>query len=263
MRVESKFKYIYGPVYSWRLGMSLGIDPLSDKSKICNMDCVYCQLGKTVYWSNQRQDFVPVSAIIDEIKVLPEMELDYITFSGRGEPTLAANLGDMIRGIRKIRSEKIAVITNSILLDDVQVRKDLQLTDFVLAKLDACDEETLKSVDKVMRDVSFQKIVAGIKKFRKEYNGKFALQIMFVAANKNFAAQIATIAADLGADEIELNTPLRPSGVEPLSSEELLEIKKFFKGQNAKTVYELERKKIVPLNERDTIKRHGNYKKQK
>ncbi len=261
MHVESKFKYIYGPVYSWRLGMSLGIDPLSDKSKICNMDCIYCQLGKTVHWSNKRQEFVATQEIIDEIKALPKMELDYITFSGRGEPTLAANLGEMITAIRKIRSEKIAVITNSILLDDPDVRKDLNLADFVLAKLDACDDETLKSVDRVMQDISFEKIVGGIKKFRKDFNGKLALQIMFVEANKDHALRLAAIAKSLGADEVEINTPLRPSGVLPLSACELLEIKKYFSGQNVKTVYEMEKKNVVPLNERETIKRHGNYKK--
>ncbi len=261
MSVDPKFKYIYGPVYSWRLGMSLGIDPLSDKSKICNMDCVYCQLGKTVQWSHTRKDFVSTQDILTEIQALPPMQLDYITFSGRGEPTLAANLGQMISGIRRMRPEKIAVITNSILMDDVNVRKDLKLADFVLAKLDACDDETLKSVDKVLKNVSFENIVRGIKAFRREFNGKLALQIMFVKANKDFAWEIAQIAKELGADEIELNTPLRPSAAAPLSPAELLEIKKKFRGLSAKTVYELERKNIVPLNERDTIKRHGNYKK--
>lgn len=261
MAIESKFKYVYGPVYSWRLGMSLGIDPLSDRSKICNMDCVYCQLGKTIHWTNERQNFIPAENILQEIKDLPEVEIDYITFSGRGEPTLAANLGDMIKGIRKIRREKIAVITNSILMYDPSVRKDLALSDFVLAKLDACDEQTLKTIDRVVDGVSFEMIVDGIKKFRKEFKGKLALQVMFVRANKDFASKIAQITRSIGADEVELNTPLRPSGVQPLSPGELLEIKKCFSGQNAKTVYEFERKDSVPLNERDTIKRHGNYKK--
>ncbi len=261
MQIESKFKYIYGPVYSWRLGMSLGVDPLSDKSKICNMDCVYCQLGKTVYWSNERKNHVPVQNILKEFQALPPMKLDHITLSGRGEPTLAANLGELIREIRKIRSEKIAVITNSILMDDPMVRKDLALADFVLAKLDACDDETLKSVDCVMPEVSFEKIVSGIKKFRSEFKGKLALQIMFVDANKEFAAKIAKISKSLAADEVELNTPLRPCSVRPLTAAELLKIKDHFIGQNVKTVYELESKNIVPLNERETIKRHGNYKK--
>ncbi len=261
MQIESKFKYVYGPVYSWRLGMSLGVDPLSDKSKICNMDCIYCQLGKTVHWSNERQNFVPTEDILAEIKVLPQVEIDYITFSGRGEPTLAANLGDIIKGIRKIRSEKIAVITNSILMTDPLVRKDLALADFVLAKLDACNDETLRNIDRVVQGVSFETIVDGIKKFRKEFKGKLALQIMFIEANKDLAAKIAQISRSIGADEVELNTPLRPSGVLPLLPAELLEIKKHFSGQNVKTVYELEHKQSVPLIERDTIKRHGNYKK--
>lgn len=256
----SEFKYLYGPVFSWRLGMSLGIDPLSDKSKICNMDCVYCQLGKTVRWSRTRENFVPAQDILDEIRALPEMAIDYITFSGRGEPTLAKNLGEMIAAIRALRREKIAVITNSILMTEADVRRDLALADFVLAKLDACDDESMRKVDKTRYGESFDGIVAGIRDFRREYKGKLALQIMFVEENKKSAEKIAAIARSIGADEVELNTPLRPSAARPLSEKELSTIKKYFSGLKARTVYEIERRTAVPLNERDTIKRHGNYK---
>src|ERR1041385_6644219 len=119
------FKYIYGPVYSWRLGISLGIDPISRKEKICNYDCVYCQLGPTTQWVLERQVFIPTENVIEEIGRLKDIPLDYLTFSGRGEPTLAANLGQMIRGLKKIRREKIAVITNSSLLHSPDVQDDL------------------------------------------------------------------------------------------------------------------------------------------
>lgn len=259
--VKHPFKYIYGPVYSWRLGMSLGVDPVAGKDKICNMDCIYCQLGKTVHWSNERKVYVPTEEIVKEVNSLPKADIDYLTFSGRGEPTLAKNLGEMIIALKKIRKEKIAVLTNSVLLYEKQVREDLSCADFVAAKLDACDQETVARIDKTMKGIAFERIVEGIRMFRRGFQGKLALQIMFMDANKGFAGKIADIAREIAPDEIEINTPLRPSGVNPLSRDELETIKGFFKGLRAKTVYEMERKTVEPFNKRDTIKRHGNYTK--
>jgi wyosine [tRNA(Phe)-imidazoG37] synthetase (radical SAM superfamily) len=256
----AQFKYIYGPVHSWRLGISLGIDPISRKEKRCDLDCVYCQLGPTDILSRQRRVYVPTEKILIEIASLPDMKIDYLTFSGRGEPTLAKNLGDMIRSLRKTRRGKIAVITNSVLMDRKDVRDDLALADFVLAKLDACDQKTLACVNRPAQGVYFGRIVEGIKKFRKQFKGRLGLQIMFIEANKDMAGKMAALARDISPDEIEINTPLRPSRVKPLSPAELGEIKEFFKGLPAKTVYELERKAIDPLDEQATVERHGRYR---
>src|SRR3990167_1928540 len=163
---QKNFKYIYGPLESWRMGKSLGIDPLSDKAKICNLNCVYCQLGKTHTLSNERKAYVPADVIADEIRRFfnaTEQEdssvienIDYLTFSGRGEPTLAKNLGEMIRTIRKVRNEEIAVITNATLMHLPEVQEDLSLSDLVVAKLDACDELSFLTVDRAMRGISFE-----------------------------------------------------------------------------------------------------------
>jgi len=100
--IDKKYKYIYGPVDSWRLGRSLGVDLISRDDKICTFDCVYCQVGKIATFSDRREVFVPTEEIIGEIKSLPSLEIDYVTFSGRGEPTLAENLGEVIREIKKM-----------------------------------------------------------------------------------------------------------------------------------------------------------------
>lgn len=258
--IKNKFKYIYGPVYSWRMGMSLGIDPITAKKKICNFDCIYCQLGRTTEFYNEREDFVSVDDIISEINSLPPVDIDYYTFSGRGEPTLAKNLGVMIRSVRKATKGKVAVITNSALIDKKSVQEDLMLADLVLAKLDACDEESLNVVDIPGKGVEFSKIVAGIKDFKKKFKGKLALQIMFISENKKYAEAIAQIARDIDPDEIQINTPLRPGGT-PLNEADLIDIKKHFKSLPAMTVYEMERRNVEPLNEKETILRHGNFKK--
>src|SRR3989338_10882611 len=117
MKISGRaYKYIYGPVYSWRMGTSLGIDPVTAKGKICNFDCIYCQLGRTAKFHTQREEFVSVDAIMAEIGSLPPIHIDYYTFSGRGEPTLARNLGEMIRALRARGKCKVAVITNAALI---------------------------------------------------------------------------------------------------------------------------------------------------
>ncbi|GAG26027.1 unnamed protein product, partial [marine sediment metagenome] len=180
------YKYIYGPVPSWRLGSSLGIDPLSEKVKICNFDCIYCQIGKTKIFAKERRVFVPTAKIIKEIKPLPAIRIDYITFSGSGEPTLAKNLGRMIKAIKKIRKEKIAVLTNSSLMHRKDVQKDLLLADFVVAKLDAHLQDIFVRINQPMKTIGLEKIINGIKKFKGRFRGKLALQIMFVKKNKKY-----------------------------------------------------------------------------
>jgi len=256
MSVE-KYKYIYGPVSSWRLGSSLGIDPLSGKEKVCSFDCIYCQVGKIGFLTAERKTFVPVTEIIDELDSLPPLKIDYITFSGAGEPTLAENLGKMIKAVKKIRREKIAVLTNASLMDREDVRKDLSLANFVAAKLDASSPKIFELVNRPANGIRLDTIIQAIKDFKDDYTGKLALQIMFMEENEKYAAGIARLAREIAPDEIQLNTPLRPCGVKPLSKQALEEIKKHFEGLKVISVYEAEIKKVKPVSEEDTLKRRG------
>lgn len=254
------FSCIYGPVYSWRLGTSLGVDPLSGKQKICNMNCSYCQLGRTVSPTHDRQVYVPTQTVIDEIATLPHFFVDYITFSGRGEPTLAKNLGEMIRAVKKIRREKVAVITNSLLMHDVNVQDDLMAADFVLAKLDAADNEMFKCVDGVC-GIDLDMVVKGMAQFRDQFKGKFALQIMMVKDNAHQAQQLGTLAYFLNPHEVQLNTPLRACGQTPLSLNELNGLKKHFKGMPVISCYDAPNDQIEPMDEHETSRRHGVERK--
>ncbi|MCK5534783.1 radical SAM protein [bacterium] len=256
----NKYKYIYGPVFSWRLGRSLGIDPLSQAEKVCTYDCLYCQVGRASEFKCKRSVFVSTREIMEEIKKLPPVGIDYITFSGRGEPTLALNLGEMIRAVKDVRKEKIAVITNSSLLNEKEVREDLALADLVMAKLDAGTSGSFQSINNPSPDIKFEDMLLGIKKFRRGYKGKFALQIMFVEKNKNEAIELANLCREIKPAEIQINTPLRPSGVSPLSKEELKEIIGCFNnidGVKVISVYDVEKKKVIPFTKEDTCKRRG------
>ena len=253
-----KYKYLYGPVPSWRLGSSLGVDPISQKNKICSFGCVYCQLGQTKEYSTERKVFIPSGEIVSEIRALPPgLQIDYITFSGAGEPTLALNLGEMIRAVKKERNEKTAVITNSSLLSWPDVMADVSEADFVIAKFDACSQEGFVSINNPAAGVTFEKIISSLSAFRKFYKKKFALQIMFIDENKAYAAKIAEIARHIKPDEVQLNTPLRPCGVKPVLRSEMERIEKIFKMQNTISVYKAEKKQVESISSKDTLKRRG------
>lgn len=254
------FKYLYGPVYSWRLGRSLGVDPLSAVEKICNMNCVYCQLGKTDQLTNERKIYIPTQSILDEIQQIPLHFVDYITFSGRGEPTLAKNLGEMIRGIKNLRHEQVAVITNSSLMALEEVRKDLMEADFVLAKLDVSTQFNFNQINR-SETLNLDEIVGGIMNFRTGFKGKLALQVMLIDENIDTIQDIASLAKSLHPDEVQLNTPLRPGGSKPLTRWQLEKAKRFFKKIQVVTVFDAPTKEYTPMDEPATLSRHGNYRK--
>lgn len=258
--------YIYGPVSSWRLGSSLGIDLLSQKKRICPFGCIYCQLGKSLHYEIERKVYVPTHEIIKELEMVDlTQQIDYVTLSGCGEPTLAQNLGEVITAIKKIRKEPVAVLTNGSLIIKDEIREELSLADFVSVKLDASTQELFELINKPAPGIKFAEILQGIKQFRKEYSGKFGLQIMFIAQNKDNASELADLAFEFNPDEVQINTPLRPCEIKPLSKEEISVIKKYFQGRlasllNIVSVYDAKRKEIEPINAEDTLKRRGKMK---
>lgn len=241
--------------------MSLGVDPISQKEKICNFNCIYCQLGETDVFQTVREVFVPTRKIVTEIKSLPAGGIDYITFSGRGEPTLAKNLGEMIREVRKIRPEKIAVITNAALIARGDVQKDLMLADFVLAKLDAHSAKDFAAVNRGIADVVFADVVKGLRAFRQKFKGRLGLQIMFVKQNMVHAKDIAEIARKIHPDEVQLNTPLRPCATKPLTRREMNDIKRYYSSLHALCVYDVPSKPFHPFDDEKTASRHGQFQK--
>lgn len=255
---QKAYKYIYGPVPSWRLGSSLGIDLLSQQTKICTFDCIYCQLGITKTYSNKRVVYVHVDEVLRELKSLPAgLPIDFITFSGRGEPTLASNLGIAVKALKALRSESIAIITNSSIMDRASVQEDLSLADFVIAKLDAFSDETFKTMNRPADKISFEKVMKGLHEFRNNFKGKLALQIMFTEENQKYAGEIASLASHIAPDEIQLNTPLRSCPTPAISEEELSHIKTLFGGCHVISVYESHKRHVEPISNADTLKRRG------
>jgi len=248
-------KSVYGPVGSWRLGKSLGIDPICSEKKICSFDCIYCQIGKGLK-TCKRQNFISLEKLKEDLKKIKNVEAEVITFSGTGEPTLAKNLNEMVSYIKTISSLPLAILTNSSLFLDKDVRNVLNKLDIVVAKIDAPNEILFQKINRPHPKIKFKSYLAGIKKFRKNYSGKFALQMMFVEENKNFANEMVKIARKIEPDEIQINTPLRPCAVKPLSKSAIKKIKsKFSCFKNVISVYEAKRPKVMPLDLKEVQKR--------
>lgn len=200
---------VYGPVASWRVGQSLGIDLLFTNS-ICSFRCVYCQLGKINEHTAERKVYVPTEKVLADLQASSWQSADVITFSGNGEPTLAANLGEVMRAVKTLTGKPIVVLTNATLLHDPAVRNDLQEADKIFCKLDAATEPTLQLVDRPVAGITVRSIVEGIKALRQEYHGHLAIQTMLLPVNENEIGVLAAVLKEIQPDEVQLNTPSRP-----------------------------------------------------
>jgi len=228
-------KYIYGPVKSRRLGLSLGITLVPHK--ICNFDCIYCQLGQTQKKINTRQEYLPIEEIAIEIKnwlleySQDKEKIDYISISGSGEPTLNIKLGELIQKIKTMTAIPVAVITNGSLLSNPAVRQAVSYADLVLPSLDTASQDIFKKINMAVDSLRIDEIIQGLIDFRKEYKGKIWLEVMLVRGVNDALDQIRKLkeAIDLiNPDKIQLNTPVRHTavfGIKPPVKRRLEQIK--------------------------------------
>ena len=207
-------KYLYGPVPSRRLGRSYGVDIVPFKA--CTLDCIYCQLGRTTEKTIERKDCVAVEPVLAELKKRLDqgLQADFITIGGSGEPTLNAKLGQIIEAIKKIADISVAILTNGTLLTDKSVRADCARADVVLPSLDAGDEQTFQRINRPHKDISIEKLVAGLCSFRDEFAGQIWLEVFFVEGLNTDAEQIAKLNGLINRihpDKVQLNTAVRPT----------------------------------------------------
>ena len=208
---------IYGPVDSWRLGKSLGVDLIMDPST-CSFNCTYCQLGFIQKITSERKLFISTKKVLDDFKASNWKDANVITFSGSGEPTLALNIGEVIKEIKKLTLGKIpvAILTNGTLFNDEKVREDILNADVISVKLDAPDEETLQAINRPAEEINLGLILTGIKKLKQDIvkacRGMplLQMQIMFMPQNKNKINELAKLLNEIKPDEVALNTPTRP-----------------------------------------------------
>jgi len=173
-------RHIFGPVPSRRLGFSLGIDIIP--AKTCTLNCVYCQLGPTACPTLKRKPYVTTKTILAEITTVlkDNPAIDYLTFSGSGEPTLNSEIGKMIQKVKKITTIPVTVLTNGTLLYIPEVRRSLMDADVVLPSLDAASEPVFRRINRPHPNLNLELIIEGLRRFGKEYRGKIWLEVMLV-----------------------------------------------------------------------------------
>ncbi|MFH0855983.1 MAG: radical SAM protein [Candidatus Omnitrophota bacterium] len=228
-------QYLYGPVKSRRLGVSLGVSLTPYKT--CDFDCIYCQLGRTNNLTTGIKEYIKVAQVIDEFKTWLEnnndtaKSLEYITLSGSGEPTLNAGFGEVISGIRKLTPIKIAVLTNASLLSEPEVRRQMHQADLIVPSLDAVTQELFIKVDRPHPSIRIENIINGLVALRKEFRGKIWLEVMLVKGVNDDIRHIRKLkeAVDrINPDKIHLNSPVRTTaeeGIFPVSKSKLRKIK--------------------------------------
>ncbi len=207
-------KYVFGPVPSRRLGRSLGIDPIP--AKTCNYQCIYCQLGKTTNFTNDRKNYFPINEITSEMQEViqqDEKKIDYITFVGSGEPTLYKDLKDLIIKAKECSNKPVCVITNGALLYNKDVRDTLMLADVILPSLDAWDENSFIKINRPYPTIRFDEVINGFIEFRKIFKGKFWIEVMIMKGindSREDLIKIKNIIDKIKPDRIDINVPIRP-----------------------------------------------------
>ena len=225
--------YIFGPVNSRRLGCSLGIDLFP--GKICNLNCVYCEVGRTAVPVCRRGAYSSVQAIcaeIDEFCADPQRlsAIDVLTVTAKGEPTLHSGLGEILRHLKGKGGKPVAVLTNGTTLMDTEVRQALMAADIVVPSLDAARLESFLRVDRPAGALDLEAIIAGQTLFSHAYTGTIWLEILLVREMNDAPEDIEALVAALRRmrlDRIQLNTVVRPPAEEcarPVSRERLAAI---------------------------------------
>ena len=252
---KSRALHTYGPVPSRRLGFSLGIDIIPLKT--CSLDCIYCQLGPSPKKTIHRKEYFSPSGIVSQIKkkLSSGQRIDYLTFSGSGEPTLNKTLGKIIRKIKKTTSIPVAVLTNSTLLSQKSTREALMDADLVVPSLDAVTQEIFVKVNRPYPSLNIEEIIQGLREFSQEFKGSIWLEIMLVKGVNDSPSHIRKLKeaiAEMKPEKVQLNTVIRPpaeKNARPLSLKDLEKIKNIL-GENCEIIVESyrEAQKSTPEN---------------
>ena len=231
-----KYKHLFGPVPSRRLGISLGVDLVPHK--VCSLNCIYCEVGKTTNLTIEREEYIPLNDILTELKSYLDNkpELDYITFSGAGEPLLHSGIGKVITFIKENYPQyKLALLTNSTLLYDENVREEILGIDLLLPSLDAVREKVFKKLNRPNSKLDSNKIIEGLKKFSKDFTGKIWLEVFIVPGLNDTTGELElqkNVIKDIAPDQVQLNTLDRPgteSWIEPVTKNRMEEIAELLK----------------------------------
>jgi wyosine [tRNA(Phe)-imidazoG37] synthetase (radical SAM superfamily) len=156
---------------------------------------------------------VPTSRILEELQAYRQwQDVDVVTLSGSGEPTLALNLAEILAVVKEVTPKPTVVLTNSsLLLDNPEVRSALARADMVATKLDAVFADRWQRINRPVAGLDLFDILVGIEQLRQEYRGYLAIQTMVVFPwTPDLIADYIRILKRSQPDEVQLNIPSRP-----------------------------------------------------
>jgi wyosine [tRNA(Phe)-imidazoG37] synthetase (radical SAM superfamily) len=254
LKPSQKPSHVYGPVPSRRLGLSLGLDIVPFKT--CTFNCIYCQLGGSVRQSGRRGCFFPESKVLGQVRKALDRnpQIDHITFSGSGEPTLNTAIGRLVRDIKAMTDIPVVVLTNSSLLARRPVREALLAADIVVPSLDAARAATFRRVNRPLPALQIETIIQALESFRREFRGRIWLEVMLVRGINDSPADIRALKkaiARIKPEKIQLNTVVRPPAekeARPLSRRKLEMIRKQL-GERAEIVADFRKRTRSPASQ--------------
>ena len=274
------YKHVFGPVPSRRLGISLGVDLVVSKS--CNLNCIFCECGATKKIQLERQRFKDMNEILNEIQsVLKDIKPDYITFSGSGEPTLSLDLGNISKAIKEDLKYKgkICLITNSLLLANEQVTKELEYIDLIVPTLNTLKQDIFEKIVRPDYRTSVDEIKKGfINLNNSNYKGKIWIEIFILENINDSEENFIKIANFLNSeniryDKIQLNTIDRVGAerdLKAISFDKILKAKRILEENGLhnieiiKSLNELDESKKILINQEllDNMKQKRLYQEE-
>jgi len=221
------YRYIFGPVPSRRFGLSLGIDLVPQK--VCSLNCLYCECGKTTQLTLERKEYIKSDDIIDEIKTYLKTppKIDVITITGSGEPTLNSKIGEIINYIKKNYNYTTVLLTNGTLLYLRDVRNEITPFDIVKISLDAISQNNFKKINLAEHSLNNEDIINGILEFKKIYKGKIWIEIFIIPGINDTIEEITLFKEKLlmiSPDKIQLNTLHRPPAFQNIKKASKIEL---------------------------------------
>ena len=238
---------IFGPIHSRRFGKSLGVD-LSPGKKQCNFDCLYCELDPAKTMGSQ-DEVLSVEEIAEAVKTAlkEHKDIDFITLTANGEPTLYPHLSKLIDEINIFKgSTKTLILTNAATIDDSKTQEALLKLDEVKLSLDCATQKCLQKLDRSHSGIDVENIKAGMLDFKSKYAGPLVIEILIVKTLNDSKEEIDKLneyLLKLQPTRIDIGTIDRPPAfdVKPVSFQELLDISHFF--DSSLPIYIASRKK--------------------
>lgn len=232
--------YIFGPVPSRRLGLSLGIDLIPPKT--CTYDCLYCEVGKTTCQTINTGPIVRLHEIANELETaLIKSKPDTITLAGSGEPTLNSEIDRIISFIREKTDVKIALLTNGSLFWKEEVLKKVLTADIILPTLSTVFNNTYNIIHRPCHGLNVSMIISGLRDLRKRFKGLILLELILLSGINDSEKELEGLKGaidDISPDKVQLNTVIRPPSdprAKPMDMARMYKIRDFI-GNKAEVI---------------------------